>query len=78
MEWNWKIIPEEIPERGGIVIAIIEHWNTKKRIPAILRCVDEDDCYWRVVDAGVYESELSYDWNVVLWTDVPKFQEEEG
>jgi len=70
---EWKEFPREEPEYGKPVLTVIEHWNTKGRVPVVLRYVDEDDCCWRVVDGGKYESELSYDWNVVLWTSIPEF-----
>lgn len=57
------------PPLNTPVLATIEHWYTKGKRYAILKRVKESDCNWRLTDDN---SELSYDWNVVGWTILPK------
>lgn len=64
--------PVEKPVRlNEPVLAIIKHWATKSQYYAILMAVDEDDCDWRVVDAGAFSDELAHDYNVISWIMLP-------
>lgn len=57
----WNKYPEEKPEKGQIVEAIIEHWNTKGTRSIMLEYTSEDDNDFRTTDN---QSELSHDWRV--------------
>lgn len=52
------------PKFDVLVVATIEHWNTKETQLVDLIHVNEDDVTWRTADDN---SELSYDYNVINW-----------
>ena len=56
--------PEELPEVGRVVTAIVEYCTSFSQVTVELIAVDETDCNWRFADDN---SELSYDWDVVSW-----------
>ena len=53
--WNYTD-KGDFPEVGNIVVAVVEWSKSKKRVPCVLRFVNEDDCNWRTADDN---SELS-------------------
>lgn len=55
---------DRIPKPGTIIIAQLQHWNTKGIVEAELVVVDEDDVTWRTTDDN---SEISYDWTVMRY-----------
>jgi hypothetical protein len=57
------------PKVGSIVVAVVRHFHTKGTRTVTLKYVAEDDCNWRTADDG---SELSHDWDVVKWADLPE------
>ena len=59
---------ENMPPYDIAVLCVIQHWNTLGIRYAILKRVMEDDCTWRTTDDN---SELSYDWSVILWQHIP-------
>ena len=66
-EWNE---PPIYPEVGSLVVAIVEWFKSKKRVPVVLKFVKEDDCNWRTADDN---SELDYSLSVVKWYLMPPF-----
>lgn len=57
-----------IPDKGTIVLAVIQHYITKTKRYAVLISTNEDDQSWRTIDDL---SELSYDFNVIKWIQLP-------
>lgn len=73
---QWISVKERLPKYNEQVFAIVEHWNTKNRIPTALVRVDESDCDWRCVDGGKYYSELALEWTVLYWMPITPTPEE--
>lgn len=61
--------PNETPIPGTEILAVIQHWQTKRKRFTTLKAVDEGDCSYRTTDD---ESELSHDWNVIAWDYLPQ------
>ena len=52
-----------LPVTGEIVLARLE-WPSGKEVYAVLKSVDESDCFWRTADDN---SEIDYSVNVTHW-----------
>jgi len=59
------------PETIKPVLAVIQHWHTQTKKHVLLKRVDDDDCDWRFAEGN---AELSHDWNVVSWSNLPSLE----
>lgn len=60
----------EFPTYGICVVAVVEWFKSKKRVPIVLKHVNEDDCSWRTADDN---SELDYSLSVIKWYYMSSF-----
>jgi hypothetical protein len=52
------------------VLAIGEWVSSGKKVPCVVKYVNEDDCSWRTIDDN---SELDFSFNIIRWMDIPEY-----
>lgn len=71
---KWISVKDNMPDVGVPVWGALRHWHTKNYRYAEIKRVDESDCDFRTVDDN---SEISYDWNVTHWMNLPESPKED-
>ena len=69
---EWIKTEYKLPDAGDIFYACLKHCTTGKKVYACLERVKSNDYDFEI---AWEHSQLSHDWDVIAWAEMPKYEE---